>query len=535
MVDSVAQYLSNDLDTLRQLVLSQQQLIAEQRDENERQRKENEWQRIKIASLQEQLNILLHKRYGPSSEKVPPEQLRLFNEAEQDAETPVTEPETTTVTAHTRKKPGRTALPEELPRVEIIHDLPEEERICPHDGHILVEIGREVSEQLDIIPAKVRVLRHVRIKYGCQCCHQGVTTAPMPPQPIPKSIASPGFLAHVAVAKYQDSLPLYRQEKILQRIGVEIPRATLAGMMIKTGMLIQSLINLMRDCLLAYDIIQIDETTVQVLKEPGKSPQSKSYMWVQRGGPPGKCIILFDYDPSRGGDVPTRLLEGFSGYLQTDGYEGYNAVCKQPDIVQLGCGSHCRRKFDEAVKAQGKKGKDQPAKAGKAWQGLAYFRKLYRIERQIKGQSPEERYQVRQDKAKPILDEMREWLDKSLPGVPPKTAIGKALYYLDRQWSKLIRYLDDGRLEIDNNLVENAVRPFALGRKNWLFSATVQGAKASANLYSLIETAKANGLESYAYLRFVFTELPEAETVEDIEALLPFNVDPKRLTPSDPE
>ncbi len=487
-------------------------------------------QQAEIVRLQEYVNVLLAKRYGPSSEKVPDEQLRLFNEAEQAA-TAAPEPEPPIqVPAHERAKPGRRALPEYLPRVEVVHELPEEERVCAHDGEPLVEIAREKgAEQLDIIPAQVRVIRHVRVKYACPCCHIGVKTAPMPAQPIPKSIASPGLLAHVAVAKYQDGLPLYRQESILKRSGIELPRATLAGWMVKMGILIQVLINLMRDHLLEYDILQMDETRVQVLKEPGKAATALSYMWVARGGPPGQVVILFDYDPTRSGEVPKRLLEGFAGHLQTDGYEGYNAVGREPNIIRVACAAHCRRKFDEAVKAQGKGGKTGPAKAGKAWQGLAYFQKLYRIETAVKDQGPEVRYQVRQAQAKPILDEMRTWLDASLPQVPPQTATGRALTYLDGQWNGLIRYLDNGRLEIDNNLVENAIRPFALGRKNWLFSDTVGGVQASANLYSLIETAKANGLDPYAYLRFVFTELPKAETVEAIEALLPYNVDKECL------
>ena len=492
-------------------------------------------QQLEIARLQEYVNVLLAKRYGPSSEKVPEEQLRLFNEAEQQEAAPEPQPQAPVqVPAHERAKPGRRALPEYLPRVEVVHELPEEARVCDHDGEALVEIGRESSEQLDIIPAQVRVIRHVRIKYACPCCHIGVKSAPMPAQPIAKSIASPGLLAHIAVAKYQDGLPLYRQEAILRRSGVELPRATLAGWMVKMGVLIQVLIDAMREHLLAYDIVQMDETRVQVLKEPGKAATALSYMWVARGGPPDKPVVLFDYDPTRSGDVPKRLLAGFAGYLQSDGYEGYNAVGREPDIIRVGCAAHCRRKFDEAVKAQSKSGKAGPAKAGKAWQGLAYFQKLYRIEAEIKGQSPEVRHRVRREQAKPLLDEIRTWLDASLPQVPPQSATGRALTYLDGQWEALIRYLDDGRLEIDNNLLENAIRPFALGRKNWLFSDTVGGAKASANLYSLIETAKANGLDPYAYLRYVFTELPKADTPEAIEALLPYNVDKACLTPPGP-
>jgi hypothetical protein len=284
---------------------------------------------------------------------------------------------------------------------------------------------------------------------------------------------------------------------------------------------VQPLINLLRDYLLAYDIIQMDETTVQVLKEPGKSAQSKSYLWLQRGGPPDEPVTLFDYDPTRNQTVPRALLEGFAGYLQTDGYSGYNGVVAAGELKQLGCMAHARRNFSDAVKGQGKN-----KRVGKAQQGLTWIQKLYRIEKvaRTKEMLPEERKLYRQQHAAPILEKMRTWLDASLPNVPPGTLTGKALNYLNNEWPKLVRYLEDGRLEIDNNLAENAIRPFVIGRKNWLFSDSVKGVKASANLYSLIETAKANKLEPYQYLREVFTRLPQADTVEDIENLLPWSL-----------
>jgi len=290
--------------------------------------------------------------------------------------------------------------------------------------------------------------------------------------------------------------------------------------MIRSGTLIQPLINLLRDRLLDYDIAQMDETPVQVLNEVGKRAQSKSYIWVQRGGPPDRPVVLYDYDPGRGAGVPKRLLEGFKGYLQTDGYDGYNAVVAANALTHVGCMAHARRRFSDAVKAQGRN-----RKRGQAHRGLSLIRKLYRVERQARKLTADERYARRQKHAWPVLDEMRSWLDDALPQVPPSSATGKALSYLHNEWEQLARYLDDGRLEIDNNAAENAIRPFVLGRKNWLFSASVKGVKASANLYSLIETAKANNLEPYAYLRYVFTELPKADTVAAIEALLPGNMD----------
>ncbi|MCZ6803624.1 MAG: IS66 family transposase [Proteobacteria bacterium] len=533
--------LPNDIKTLKKMVLNQINLRQEEAetrnalaaqtqqhlDAKKQLEKENQNYKIQVLSLQEQLNILLHKRFGASSEKLSKDQLKLFNEAEQETDAlEQTALEDTkdniTVPEHQRKKPGRKPLPKSLPREEIIYDLTDDEKFCPDDGHALKAIGEERTEQLDYIPAQVKVIEHVRLKYACPCCAQGVKIAPLPPQPLPKSIASPNLLAHVTVSKYADGLPLYRQEKQWQRLGIELGRGTLSNWMVGVGILVQPLINLLREALLANGYIQMDETPLQVLNEPGKTPQSQSYMWVQRGGPPGQTIVLFEYDPTRSGSVPVRLLDGFEGYLQTDGYEGYGAVCRQDGITQLGCMAHARRKFDEAIKAQGKKKLN--SNGNKATKGLNFIGKLYAIERAIKDSTLEERYQARQEQTKPIIEEMKNWLETSLEQVPPQSAIGKAIYYTHRQWPKLIRYLDDGQLHIDNNLIENAIRPFALGRKNWLFSNTQNGAKASAHLYSLVETAKDNGLEPYHYLRHVYRELPKAQTLEDIEALLPANI-----------
>jgi transposase len=513
--------------SLQDLVAAQAARIAELEQQNAH-------QSSRIVTLQEQLNLALARRFAARSEKLSPDQIRLFDEAESEAlalgeaqaGAEHADREDIDVPAHRRRRGTRKPLPQTLPRVEVRHELPKDERCCPHDGRPLQVIGEVASEQLDIVPATIQVLRHIRVQYACDC-GQCIKTAPLPPQPIPKSNASPGLLAHITVSKYQDALPLYRQETILQRIGVELPRSTLSQWMIKAGTLIQPLINLLRDQLLTYDVLQMDETTVQVLKEAGRRAQSQSYLWVQRGGPPERPIILFDYDPSRGQAVPERLLEGFSGYLQTDGYDGYNAVVAAGDLNHVGCWAHARRKFHEAVQAQGKQSKKKTkgkAGGGKAQQGLALIQKLYQVERLARDCSPEARRALRQEKAAPVLEQLHAWLLKSLPEVPPKTATGKALAYLSNEWDKLQVYLQDGRLQIDNNLTENSIRPFVVGRKNFLFSDSVGGVKASANLYSLIETAKANGLEPYAYLRKVYTELPKAQSVTDIEALLPQRV-----------
>jgi len=531
--------LPDDIDALKSLLADQlvrnEQIQADKQaidQKNEQLTAENQRYKVQVLTLTEQLNLALARRYAASSEKLSPDQISLFDEAELDSEAGLdaatdasaeADDDEITVAAHQRKKRGRKPLPGHLPRVDVIHELPEAERHCDHDGRTLTEIGEVISEQLDIIPAKIQVTRHIRKKYACDC-GQCIKTAPLPAQPIPKSMASPGLLAHITVSKYQDALPLYRQETILQRIGVDIPRATLANWMIKAGHLVQPLINLMQDRLLSYDILQMDETTVQVLKESGKKAQSKSYLWLQRGGPPQQPVVLYHYDPGRGAGVAKRLLAGFMGYLQTDGYDGYNAVVAENQLIHVGCMAHARRRFSEAVKAQGKN-----KKRGKAHRGLTLIQKLYRVEKQARNLTPEKRFEHRQRQAKPVLDEMATWLDQSLSQVPPTSATGKALHYLNNEWDKLIRYLDDGRLEIDNNAAENAIRPFVIGRKNWLFSDSVKGVTASANLYSLVETAKANGLEPYAYLRYLFTELPKAETVDAIETLLPGNLDADQI------
>jgi transposase len=479
----------------------------------------------RIALLEETVRLQQQKRFGPASEKSPDQQ-EMFNEAEltDAAEQLLSEQEAGTASADktssapAAKKPGRKPLPADLPRIRIEHDLPRADKVCAC-GCERVCIGEDTSEQLDIVPAKVRVLVNVRKKYACRHCEAGITTAPLPPQPIPKSNASPGLLAHIAVAKYQDALPLYRQQAILGRSDIDLPRNTLAGWMIKAGELIQPLINLLQDKLLAYPVLHCDETTVHVLKEPGKAAQSTSYMWVRVGGPPTQPIKLFDYADSRRGTVAQHLLAGYQGYVQTDDYAGYNGACSQAGITQLGCWAHARRKFVDAQKANVK-----PKKTGKADMAISMIARLYAIEKQGREKSAEARHRLRQEQATPQLNAIREWLDKTLHHTLPKGLLGKALGYLDKNWEKLTVYTQDGRLSIDNNPAENAIRPFVVGRKNWLFSATVPGATSSANLYSLIETAKANQLEPYAYLRKVFTELPKAQKLEEVEQLLPWNV-----------
>ena len=485
--------------------------------ENTKLKKDIDQKNQRITLLEERLRLQRHKDYGASSEK-DSGQGQLFNEAEDDALVAESEAVDIVVPAHTRKKKKRTSIPEDLPREEFIHDLTDAEKICPHDGTALKHIGEETSEQLDIEPAKIKVLRHRRQKYACPCCEQHLITATKPAQPIEKSIAAPGLLAYVTVSKYCDALPLYRQIAIFKRIGVELDRTTLANWMIKMGVLVQPLINRLSEIANEQSILHMDETPLQVLNEPGKAAQSKSYMWVLATTQASVPIVLYHYSASRGSEVPSTLLPDFTGALMVDGYNGYGAVCTNNQLTRLGCWAHARRKFIDAQRQQPR------GKAGKADIALGWIQKLYRIEKLSKESAVNDRLAIRQSQAKPIIEQLKQWLDKSLSNSPPKSTLGEALVYLHNQWSRLIAYLDDGDRPIDNNRAENAIRPFVIGRKNWLFSCSQAGARASANLYSLIETAKANQLNPYDYLKRIFTELPNVQNADDIESLLPWIV-----------
>lgn len=476
--------------------------------------------------LQEQVKSLQDKLFGRKSEKPPKDdgQLSLFDIPEPDL--PISkEPETVSIAEYSRKKRGRKPLSDKLPRVDVVHKLTEKERQCDC-GHLKSQIGQEVSEQLDYIPAKVQVIRNIRYKYACKNCEgveddgPTISIARMPDQIIPKSIATPGLLAHIMTAKFADALPFYRQEKQFSRIGIELPRSTMCNWAMKVAIACEILMVMMEDEIIKGPMVNIDETTVQVLQD---SRKSKSYMWVFKGGAPDKPIILFQYHPTRSGDVASSFLKNYSGIVQTDGYAGYNFLETKKDILHVGCWVHARRKFKEVTKAAGNK----VSSSGNAVTALKYISKLYKIEKEarLKGLSPDQLYEQRQSHAVPILDEFNKWLNARVEKVPPKSLLGKAINYTMNEWPRLIGYTENGIIKPDNNLVENAIRPFVVGRKNWLFSSTPQGAHASAAIYSLIETAKANNLEPYWYLKHLFTNLPEAMISEDFEALLPANID----------
>jgi len=485
-------------------------------------------QRIRL--LEEALRVLKANTYGPSRERlsVAAGQVELFNEIE--ATLDITdavgmEPELKATPLREDKsaggKPGRTKLASHLPRVEIRHELTEAERRCGC-GALLAEIGADVSEQIDYVPAKVQVLRHMRVKYACPGCEQCVRTAARPEHILPKTNASPGLLAQLVTSKYVDSLPLYRQEAMFERHGVRLPRATQAAWMIGLTVPLQPLLNLMDERLRSSGYVRIDETRVQVLNSD-KAPSALHWMWVRVAGPKHQRIILFDYDPSRAGEVADSLIEGCSGYLQSDGYQAYEGVSARAGLIHVGCFAHARRRFFEALKALPNAQRKQ---ASAAHEAVRRIDALYLIERQIKDLDDEGRTRIRSDEALPQLASLHTWASKMQQETMPSGKLGEALGYLITQWPKLVRYVEDPRLAIDTNLAENAIRPFALGRRNWLFADTVKGAKASAALYSVVSTARANGLEPHAYLRRLFAELPKAKTVEDFEAMLPFNTAP---------
>jgi transposase len=486
--------------------------------------------RVERDLLQERLKAFIRKLFAAKSEARGVSQHDLFfNEAEALAANSMkTELEELPaqdkleIAAHARAKRGRKPLDPALPREVIRHELAQSERVCPHDGAQLQEIGVEASEQLDIIPQQVRVIRHERVKYACPCCDQGLRLTPAPLRIIPKGLLTEAALAWVISAKYQDALPLYRQAALLGRFGGEISRNTLATSVVRVGEAVQPIINLMRDELLESALILGDETELQVLKEPGRAAQKKSYLWAQMSGA-GPPLRLFSYASSRSAATAQELYAGArrGAALMSDGYEVYSSVAQGYGLVHLGCWAHVRRRFVEAEEALPKPARhpEQPAT-----QFIAVIAELYAVEAQAREFTPEERHRLRQEHSRPAIQRIEALLHTHLHAVLPGSLLGKALHYLAEQWPRLVRFLDDGGYPIDNNGCENAIRPFVVGRKNWLFSDTPGGAKASANLYSLVETARANGIEPYQYLRALFSALPQAQTVEDYEALLPWRI-----------
>ena len=483
---------------------------------------QNEW-------LLEQLRLANRKRFGTSSEKTReelPDQLHLFNEAEAYAAPPGTK--TTAVAAHTRQKRSRRleeALPENVPVEVVEHHLSAEERECPICGEIMPEIGKEVRRTLKILPAQVSIREDWYYACACRKCQNEGTETPVvkaekTPAFLSGSYASPEAVAHIMTQKFCMGSPLYRQEQEWARQGIRLSRQTMSNWILRsTEDWLRPVYDELHRRLVRQSVLHADETTLQVLHEPGKKAQTKSYMWLYRtGGDMGSPIVLYEYQPSRKSAHAEKFLEGFTGYLHADGYQGYH---KLPENIRVvGCWAHARRKFDEALGAIPPDKREGSA----ALTGLQYCNELFAWEKRFESLGPEERQKQRLKEEKPILDALLSWADSIAGSAAPKSALGKALHYLREQWPYLVRYLEDGRLELSNNRAERSIKPFVIGRKNFLFANSPLGAQSSAVIYSLIETAKENGLDPYSYLVSVFERAPVLglnKHPENVRVLLP--------------
>ncbi|MFP3614595.1 IS66 family transposase, partial [Paraburkholderia sp. SIMBA_050] len=421
----------------------------------------------RITQLEEQFRLAQSKRFAPSSEKL---RDRVFDEAEQIAATEAYDDDSTANTfalpdtglphapEPARRSPGRKPLPAHLPRQRIEYDLPDDQKICPCCAHALHRMGEEISEQLHI-EVKASVLQHVRFKYACRHCERHaertpVITSPMPPQPLPGSNASAAMIATVTAGKYVDGTPLYRMANALGRADIEVGRGTLANWIIRPAELHYSrLYEALRKTLLSQPLIHGDETTVQVLKEPGRVAQSTSYMWVYRSAEDcAQPVVLFDYQPGRGQEYPQSFLVGYEGLLMTDGYAAWRTL---EGPTHFGCLAHARRAFVDALKGMKKPG-------GRAAQALEYFKALYQVEALAKADLPEGEtrvdctYRLRQQHSVPLLEAFRKWLDEQAPQVLPESLLGKAISYTRNQWTYLCRYVSDGQAPIDNNVIHAA-------------------------------------------------------------------------------
>ena len=479
-----------------------------------------------VKYYEEQFRIGRRRQFGASSEKSTYDftQLSIFNEAELCADANVPEPELVEVEKHYRKRTRLTTdkLPDDLPVEVVEHDLPEDERVCPECGGPLHVMGRETRRELIVVPAQVKIREHVRKIYACRDCEKDecgvpILKAPLDEPVIKGSFASPEMIAHILTQKFVMGSPLYRQEQEFRRNGIPLSRQTMSNWVIRaTEDWLEPVYGMFHEMLCCHNVLHADETTLQVLREPGKTAQSKSYIWLYRtGGDTRYPIVLYDYQPDRRSKRPAEFLKGFKGFLHTDGYDGYHSLPE--GITVVGCWAHVRRKFDEVLKALPERDRE----GSKAMLGKRYCDRLFGLEREFEKLTPEERYAKRQERSKPLLHEFFAWL--KVLNATPKTGIGMAAHYALSQQKYLERYLLDGRLEISNNRAERSIKPFVIGRKNFLFANTPRGAKASAVVFSLIETAKENGLNPFEYLVHIFKSAPnlDVRNPDELQLLLP--------------
>jgi len=483
-----------------------------------------------IRLLEEQLRLARIQRFAAKSEKLA-HQINLFDETELEVALDALADDADTEDESNKPPPKKRqrGFSDKLARVRIELTLSEDEKVGAQRTFFT-----KVKEELEFIPATMQVLEYWQekavfapVNEAGDCLITATETliaAQRPIHPLGKCHASVSLLTHILVSKYADGLPLYRLEGIFRRYHGDVSRTNMAHWIIRLADEFKPLLNLLREVQNSSDYLQADETRIQVLKEDGRTAQSKSWMWVIRGGPPDNPAVLFTYDTSRGGAVPEHLLTDFNGILQCDGYSGYATVCTKNGILRIGCWDHVRRKFVEAVKAADTgKASGKKAKPTKADVALSKIGKLYRIERKIADWSDEKKYEARQQLSLPVLNDLKTWLDNNAGKVMKGSSTRKAMDYALNQWKTLTGYCEHGYLSISNVLAENAIRPFVVGRKAWLFADTPAGATASAACYSLIETAKANDLEPYAYIRYVMEHIGAADTLEKWEALLPWN------------
>lgn len=476
-----------------------------------------------VKHYEERFRLASHKQFGKSSENTPG-QLNLFDEAEVYADPNAPEPEIEEDTVRRKKRQGKREEDFSVLPVEVVeHELPEDERICPECGNPLHVIGKNERKELKIIPAKAVVVEHVQYIYGCRGCEKNGTQATIVKAPTPKALIPGGFasassVAYIMVEKYDIAVPLNRQQTVFGRLGIPLSRQTMSNWIIYCAENWLSLFyDMMHERLLHCDVLHADETVVQVLHEPGKAPESKSYMWQYRTGSESQTpIVLFEYQPGRGAEHPKRFLDGFKGYLHCDGYAAYRTL---PNVTIVGCWAHVRRKFHDALQSL----KKEEWVGSKAAIGLQYCDKLFALERAWKSLTPEERFEQRLTQSLPLAKEFVKW-GRSL-GDQPKSPSGAAVKYLLSMWPDLEKVYRDGRLEISNNSAERIMKAFAVGRKNWLFSNSQSGARSSAVVYSLIETAKENGLDPFGYLVYLFETLPNmtSSQLDDLDAMLPWS------------
>jgi len=469
-----------------------------------------------VSRLHEMLADLKRMQFGKKSERWESSEQLVFNEAEAESKKPDPLGEEAEVeikvSAHTKKVRGhRRPLPDNLEREEIVIEVPESERFA-EDGSALKVVGYETSEKLSYEPSKTKVIVYRRAKYGVDSGDY-VKTAPPIPAIIPKGIATAELLASVVVEKYGYGMPLYRQEYKFDQMGVDLTRQTMARWVVKSAEACMPVWNVLCDRLLESFYVSCDETHTQVLKENGRTAESKSWMWV-RCVPTGKNkIVLFDYDPSRSAEVAKKLLSEFKGFLQVDGYASYNTLEKEIEIIRIGCNMHGRRYFEKALTVGAKPGQSLAEVA------MKFYKRLYDHEEEVRSLPPDERHRLRQEIQVPIWDEFKIWTDSNHSKVPPKSKIGEAFKYFRSEYQYLTGYLKDGRLEMDNGFAERAIRKFAIGRNNWLFADTEAGAHASAMFYSLLCTAKVNDVNIYEAMKYLFSEIPKAKSIEDFERL----------------